>query len=166
MSNKGFSRTLIYVLSITILSSCANMQAMIESHAQEEQEISVEQKLQVSIPLPEDSKYLINKTVIFGEGNKFSGILYLQHEKSADDVANFYRKNLISDGWSEIGIVRSRFILINFEKEHRFATVKVVRTMFEKSESEITIGPKSSTQLEKSLEIDSSDSSDEPFIVQ
>jgi len=42
------------------------MQAMIESHAQEEQEISVEQKLQVSIPLPEDSKYLINKTVIFG----------------------------------------------------------------------------------------------------
>ena len=52
MSNKGFSRTLIYVLSITILSSCANMQAMIESHAQEEQEISVEQKLQVSIPLP------------------------------------------------------------------------------------------------------------------
>ena len=160
MSNKGFSRTLIYVLSITILSSCANMQAMIESHAQEEQEISVEKKLQVSIPLPEDSKYLINKTVIFGEGNKFSGILYLQHEKSADDVANFYRKNLISDGWSEIGIVRSRFILINFEKEHRFATVKVMRTMFEKSESEITIGPKSSTQLEKSLEIDSSDSSD------
>ena len=133
MSNKGLSRTLIYVLSITILSSCANMQAMIESHAQEEQEISVEQKLQVSIPLPEDSKYLINKTVIFGEGNKFSGILYLQHEKSADDVANFYRKNLISDGWSEIGIVRSRFILINFEKEHRFATVKVMRTMFEKS---------------------------------
>ncbi|MCH1416722.1 MAG: hypothetical protein L7V30_04330, partial [Gammaproteobacteria bacterium] len=125
MSNKGFSRTLIYVLSITILSSCANMQAMIESHAQEEQEISVEKKLQVSIPLPEDSKYLINKTVIFGEGNKFSGILYLQHEKSADDIANFYRKNFISDGWSEIGIVRSRFILVNFEKEHRFATVKV-----------------------------------------
>ena len=151
MYNKGFSRTLIYVLSITILSSCANMQAMIESHAQEEQEISVEQKLQVSIPLPEDSKYLINKTVIFGEGNKFSGILYLQHEKSADDVANFYRKNLISDGWSEIGIVRSRFILINFEKEHRFATVKVMRTMFEKSESEITIGPKS---IKKTIKID------------
>jgi hypothetical protein len=38
--------------------------------------------------------------------------------------------------------------------------------MFEKSESEITIGPKSSTQLEKSLDIDSNDSSDEPFIVQ
>jgi len=38
--------------------------------------------------------------------------------------------------------------------------------MFEKSESEITIGPKSSTRLEKSLEIDNNDSSDEPFIVQ
>ena len=152
MFSKSLSRTFVYIFTIALLSSCANMQAMIESQAQEEQEISVEQKLQVAIPLPEDSKYLISKTVIFGEGNKFSGILYLQHDKSADDIANFYRKNLISDGWSEIGIVRSRFILINFEKENRFATVKVIRTMFEKSESEITIGPKSSTQLEKSLE--------------
>ena len=38
--------------------------------------------------------------------------------------------------------------------------------MFDKSDSEITIGPKSSSQLEKSLDIDSSDDIDEPFIVQ
>ena len=42
------------------------MQAMIEEQVQEEKEISVEQKLQVSIPIPDNSKYLVNKTVIFG----------------------------------------------------------------------------------------------------
>ena len=130
------------------------MQAMLESQAEEQKEISVEQKLQISIPLPENSKYLVNKTVIFGEGNKFSGILYLQHEETADDTVSFYRKNMISDGWSEIGIVRSRFILINYQKENRFATIKVMRGMFDNSESEITIGPKSSSQLEKSLDAD------------
>ena len=93
---------------------------------EEQKEISVEQKLQVSIPLPENSKYLVNKTVIFGEGSKFSGILYLQHDETADDTVSFYRKNMISDGWSEIGIVRSRFILINYQKENRFATIKVI----------------------------------------
>ena len=86
-------------LSITtcliLLSSCANMQAMINEQVQEE-EISVEQKLQVSIPIPDNTKYLVNKTVIFGEGNKFSGILYLQHDEPADDIVNFYRKNMIS----------------------------------------------------------------------
>tara|TARA_B100000902_G_C26911942_1_gene717313 strand:- start:486 stop:707 length:222 start_codon:yes stop_codon:yes gene_type:complete len=73
---------------------------------------------------------------------------------------------MISDGWSEIGIVRSRFILINYQKENRFATIKVIRGMFDNSESEITIGPKSSSQLEKSLDADIPDTSDDPFIVQ
>ena len=166
MTKINVSKFLAVAVGLTLLSSCANMQAMIEHQVQEEKEISVDQKLQVSIPIPENSKYLINKTVIFGEGNKFSGVLYLQHDESADDIAGFYRRNMIADGWSEIGIVRSKFILVNFEKENRFATIKVIRTMFEKSDSEITIGPKSSTQLEKSLDIDSGSVSDEPFIIE
>ena len=116
MQVKIVTRFLTITLASFFLSACANMQAMLESQAEEQKEISVEQKLQVSIPLPENSKYLVNKTVIFGEGSKFSGILYLQHDETADDTVSFYRKNMISDGWSEIGIVRSRFILINYQK--------------------------------------------------
>ena len=166
MTKINVSKLLAVTVSLILLTSCANMQAMIDGQSQEEKQISVDQKLQVSIPIPDNSTYLTDKTVIFGEGNKFSGILYLQHEESADDIASFYRKNMISDGWSEIGIVRSKFILVNFEKEHRFATIKVIRTMFEKSDSEITIGPKSSSQLEKSLDMDRGSVSDEPFIVE
>ena len=166
MQGKIVTRFLTITLISLFLSSCANMQAMLETQAEEQKEISVEQKLQVSIPIPENSKYLVSKTVIFGEGSKFSGILYLQHEETADDTVSFYRKNMISDGWSEIGIVRSRFILINYQKENRFATIKVMRGMFDNSESEITIGPKSSSQLEKSLEGDTTNTSDDPFIIQ
>ncbi len=166
MQAKNVTRFFTITLASLLFSSCANMQAMLESPADEQKEISVEQKLQVSIPIPDNSKYLVNKTVIFGEGSKFSGILYLQHEESADDTVSFYRKNMISDGWSEIGIVRSRFILINYQKENRFATIKVMRGMFDNSESEITIGPKSSSQLEKSLDSDAPNISDDPFIVQ
>ena len=168
-SKKNFTRFFIITVSSVLLGSCANMKAMLdESIAKSNQkEITVEQKLQVSIPLPEDSKYLVDKTVIFGEGAKFSGILYLQHDQNADNIITFYRKNMIADGWSEIGIVRSKFILVNYEKENRFATIKVIRTLFEKSDSEITIGPKSSTQLERSLDTNPDSSiSNEPFIVE
>ena len=165
MSRLNISKFLSVTASLILLSSCANMQAMIDQQ-QQTKELSVAQTLQVSIPLPDNSNYLINKSVIIGEGNKFSGILYLQHEQSADDIVTFYRKNMISDGWSEIGIVRSNFILVNFEKEHRFATIKVTREMFEKSDSEITIGPKSSSQLEKSLDTNNGSISDEPFVIE
>ncbi len=166
---KNLTRFFTISLSSILLVSCANMKAMLDQKisTSEQKEITVEQKLQVSIPIPENSKYLVDKTVIFGEGAKFSGILYLQHEESADEIITFYRKNMIADGWSEIGIVRSKFILVNYEKENRFATIKVIRTLFEKSDSEITIGPKSSTQLEKSLDTEpKSVISEEPFIVE
>ena len=94
MTKINVSKFLAVTVGLMLLTSCANMQAMIEKQTQEEKELSVDQKLQVSIPIPDNSKYLINKTVIFGEGNKFSGILYLQHDESADDIASFYRKNI------------------------------------------------------------------------
>ena len=83
MTKSNVSKLITVTVSLILLSSCANMQAMIDKQVQEEKEVSVEQKLQVSIPIPDNSKYLTNKTVIFGEGNKFSGILYLQHDESA-----------------------------------------------------------------------------------
>lgn len=166
----NFTKITTLLISSILVVSCANMQAMMDggltTESEDSKEITVDQKLQVSIPIPENSKYLVNKTVIFGEGSNFTGVLYLEHDDSADNIVNFYRKNLMSDGWSEIGIVRSNFILINFDKEDRFATIKVIRKMFDKSDSEITIGPKSSSRLEKSLEGDSNSDIDEPFIVQ
>ena len=77
MYAKGLKRFLTITLGSLLLTSCANMQAMLDSEVQEQKPITVEQTLQVSIPLPENSKYLTDKTVIFGEGNKFTGILYL-----------------------------------------------------------------------------------------
>ena len=79
------------------------MQAMLDSEVRAKASRTVEQKLQVSIPLPENSKYLTDKTVIFGEGNKFTGILYLQHDELAEETVSFYRKNMIANG-----LVRNR----------------------------------------------------------
>ena len=57
-------------------------------------------------------------------------------------------------------------ILINYLKDNRFASFIVMRGIFDNSESEITIGPKSSSQLEKSLDGGETNMSDDPFIVQ
>ena len=124
--------------------------------------------MQIAIPMPEDSKYLTDKTIIFGEGERFTGVLYLLHETSADDVVSFYRINMRDDGWSEIAIVRSDFILMNFDKEDRFATIKVNRKFLGSSSSEITIGPKTDTTINRSLNIDSNSSAEteEPFTIQ
>lgn len=162
--------TLFFGLSIMI-SSCATIDNMFSDLGEgdsEVKELNLNKRLQIAIPMPEESRYLVDKTLIFGEGERFTGVLYLLHDIPADEVVSFYRINMRDDGWSEIAIVRSDFILLNFDKEDRFATIKVNRNFLDSSSSEITIGPKTDTTINRSLNTDSDNSTEneEPFTIQ
>lgn len=163
-------KTLVYTIILPImLTSCAAINNMLPNSdsesSSEVKEISLNKRLQISIPIPENTKYLTDKTIIFGEGARFTGVLYLLHDISADEVVEFYRVSMRDDGWSEIAIVRSDFILMNFDKEDRFATIKVNRKLFDNSTSEVTIGPKSDTTINRSININNNQQSEEPFTI-
>ena len=172
MVNKNIlTKISLVVIMPFFLASCSTFNSLMSNDGEtssEVKEISLNKRLQISIPIPENSMYLTDKTIIFGEGSRFTGVLYLIHETSADEVVEFYRVNMRDEGWSEIAIVRSDFILLNFDKEDRFATIKVNRKVFDNSSSEVTIGPKSDTTINRSINIDEIDStsSEEPFSIQ
>ena len=165
------TRLLLLIVMPLCITACASINGLMannEESSSEIKEISLNKRLQISIPIPENSKYVTDKTIIFGEGSRFTGVLYLIHEISADEVVEFYRVSMRDAGWSEIAIVRSDFILLNFDKEDKFATIKVNRRVFDNSTSEVTIGPKSDTTINRSINIDVQDSneSEEPFTIQ
>ncbi len=169
--SKLFNRLIFLTIMPIFIASCATVNNLMndgEETTSEVKEISLNKRLQISIPIPENSKYVTDKTIIFGEGSRFTGVLYLIHNISADEVVEFYRVNMRDDGWSEIAIVRSDFILLNFDKEDKFATIKVNRKVFDNSSSEVTIGPKSDTTINRSLNIEapSQSESEEPFSIQ
>ena len=165
------SKLRVAFLSITIAlltSSCATLNSLMDSadeESSEVKEVSLDKRLQISIPIPENSMYLTDKTVIFGEGDRFTGVLYLVHDSPAEEVVEFYRVEMRDDGWMELAIVRSDFILMNFDKEDRFATIKVTRKLFDNSLSEVTIGPKTNATINRSINIENEMDS-EPFNVQ
>ena len=165
------TRLLLLIVMPLCITSCATINGLMtnnEESSSEIKEISLNKRLQISIPIPENSKYVTDKTIIFGEGSRFTGVLYLIHEISADEVVEFYRVSMRDAGWSEIAIVRSDFVLLNFDKEDKFATIKVNRRVFDNSTSEVTIGPKSDTTINRSINIDNQESnvSEEPFTIQ
>lgn len=170
--NLSKSKLLIALIAPFVFASCATINGMMYSEDGEEaseiKDISVSKRLQISIPIPENSKYVTDKTIIFGEGERFTGVLYLLHDISADEVVEFYRVSMRDDGWSEIAIVRSDFVLMNFDKEDRFATIKVNRKVFDNSSSEVTVGPKTGTTINRSINIDSNkgSSGEQPFTIQ
>ena len=137
-----------------------------DNDSTEVKELSASQRLQISLPLPDNTKINAGKTIIFGEGSRFTGVLNLIHEISQDEIVEFYRVEMRDDGWSEIAIVRSDFVLMNFDKEDRFATIRVNRGLFSNSSSEVTVGMKSETTLNRSINTKPPVGSDEPFTIQ
>lgn len=160
---------LVILLSVFALPSCTalnNMMTSDDTDGSEVKELSTSQRLQISLPLPDNTKIIADKTIIFGEGRRFTGVLSLIHELSQDEIVEFYRVEMRDDGWSEIAIVRSDFVLMNFDKEDRFATIRVNRKLFDKSSSEVTVGMKSDTTLNRSLNSNPAEAVQEPFSIQ
>tara|TARA_Y100001970_G_scaffold214274_1_gene262023 strand:- start:1138 stop:1677 length:540 start_codon:yes stop_codon:yes gene_type:complete len=170
--NKGMgikNKYLTIIISTLLLTSCASMNNLLNSEdndSTEVKELSASQRLQISLPLPDNTKINAGKTIIFGEGSRFTGVLNLLHEISQDEIVEFYRVEMRDDGWSEIAIVRSDFVLMNFDKEDRFATIRVNRGLFSNSSSEVTVGMKSETTLNRSINTKPPVGSDEPFTIQ
>ena len=162
-------KILVILLSVFALPSCTalnNMMTSDDTDGSEVKELSASQRLQISLPLPDNTKIIADKTIIFGEGRRFTGVLSLIHELPQDEIVEFYRVEMRDDGWSEIAIVRSDFVLMNFDKEDRFATIRVNRKLFDKSSSEVTVGMKSDTTLNRSLNSNPAEAVQEPFSIQ
>ena len=160
---------LVILFSVFALPSCTalnNMMTSDDTDGSEVKELSTSQRLQISLPLPDNTKIIADKTIIFGEGRRFTGVLSLIHELQQDEIVEFYRVEMRDDGWSEIAIVRSDFVLMNFDKEDRFATIRVNRKLFDKSSSEVTVGMKSDTTLNRSLNSNPTEAVQEPFSIQ
>jgi len=137
---------LLLIVVCSFLQSCTAINKVVTSDGLNADELTASQRLQISIPLPDESSYVKEKTVIFGEGERFSGSLFLLHKQNIDEIVQFYRTNMRNDGWDEIAIFRSNFILINFNKDDRFSTIKINPRIFNTSSSEVTVGPKTSAE--------------------
>jgi len=137
---------LLLIVVCSVLQSCTAINKVVTNDSLNADELTASQRLQISIPLPDESSYVKEKTVIFGEGERFSGSLFLLHKQNIDEIVQFYRTNMRNDGWDEIAIFRSNFILINFNKDDRFSTIKINPRIFNTSSSEVTVGPKTSTE--------------------
>jgi len=169
MGNSSKLRIVFLLITTALLtSSCATMNSLLDSknnESSEVKEVSLDKRLQISIPIPKNSMYLTDKSVIFGEGDRFTGVLYLIHDAPAEEIVEFYRVEMRDNGWMELAIVRSNFILMNFDKEDRFATIKVTRKVFNNSLSEVTVGPKTNITINRNINIEN-EMDLEPFNVQ
>lgn len=78
------------------------------------------------IPLPESAKMDLNKSLVMGGGESWTGHLVYETNKPQAEVIDFMNTKMQDADWTKISELRGKETVITFMKEKRVATIRII----------------------------------------
>lgn len=94
------------------------------------------------IPIPGGAKMDMERTIILGSQNSWTGRVYLQVKMSANKLFEFYKLEMPGFGWHQVTSVRATISVLTYELGSRIATVQILSEKLQGAVVIITMSPK------------------------
>jgi hypothetical protein len=94
------------------------------------------------IPVPVRSDIDVDRTLVLGGGDAWTGRLVISTSHGAFEMFDFFKKKFPEFGWSEVASVRAKTSVLTFVRQNRVATVQVEGNTFRGADSIITVAPR------------------------
>jgi hypothetical protein len=103
------------------------------------------------VPVPKELRLVNEKSFIYETTNLRAGVLVLRGNVELQSLENYFKVNLIKNGWKFVNSFKFREVALNFMKEDRTCNIKMTKDSFD-AEIEIWVGPSTSTAPSASTE--------------
>ena len=133
------------IISFCFLISCDGKVPIIASGVSGTEGLPVEEASFAKfddLPMPNNSKMNIGKSLLFGSESDWFGRLNLIVSMGGAEVFDFYRFEMPNFGWKEITSIRSDISLITYERGERIATVRIDSSSTRGTEVSVTVSPR------------------------
>jgi hypothetical protein len=99
------------------------------------------------IPVPQELNFVRDKSFIYETPMMKVGVLVLSGNVELQSLENYFRINMVKNGWKFVNSFKFKDISLNFVKEDKTCNIKMSREAFN-ADVEIWVGPsdKGSTQ--------------------
>lgn len=77
------------------------------------------------IPIPANSRLNVNRSIILGGQDQWTGRAEIETPYSSAEMYDFFRREMITFGWTELTSVRSDESVITFLRGQRISTVQI-----------------------------------------
>ena len=94
------------------------------------------------LPVPEGADIDLDRTLIFGAGEDWFGRLVIDVSHSANDMFDYFKRELPRFGWEEVTSVRSAVSVLTYARQERIATIQIEGSKFRGSNAVITVSPR------------------------
>ena len=106
--------------SVLILSACAT--TSMQTTAQTKPGFSNI----TDVPIPQSAHMNLNKSMVMGGGNSWTGHLVYETNRPQAEVIDFMNENMQQADWTKISESRAKDTVITFMKEKRVATIRIL----------------------------------------
>ena len=96
------------------------------------------------IPIPSGANMDMERTIILGAQNTWTGRVYLQVKMSANKLFEFYKLEMSKFGWRQLTSVRATISVLTYERGSRIATIQILAKKLQGNVVIVTMSPKGS----------------------
>ena len=101
------------------------------------------------IPVPKELRLINEKSFVYETTNPRAGVLVLRGNVDLQSLENYFKINMIKNGWKFINSFKFKEVALNFAKEDKTCNIKMSRDSFD-AEIEIWVGPSASMATQPS----------------
>jgi hypothetical protein len=96
------------------------------------------------VPVPKELKMLADRSFVYETPNLKVGVLVLSGNVDLDSLENYFKINMVKNGWKFVNAFKFRGVALNFIKEDKSCNIKMSKDAFN-AEVEIWVGPSDKT---------------------
>ena len=94
------------------------------------------------LPMPSNAELDLERSLVFGGEESWTGRLVLNTNSSPSDMYDFYLTEMPNFGWSKITVVRSKTNVMVFDRESRVATITILEGRLRGTVIDVTVAPR------------------------
>ncbi len=99
------------------------------------------------LPMPVGADLQMDQTLIFGTNDTWIGRLVIQTSHSANDMFDFYKREMTGFDWQEITSVRSKTSVMTYTRGERVATIQIEGRTLRGATVTVTVSPRGAEEF-------------------
>jgi hypothetical protein len=136
---------LVFCIMVLFFSGCTYFQKSAKDETQPPGKDALNQTFHgfPDIPMPTELNFVREKSFIYETANLRVGVMYLTGNVDLQSLENYFKINMIKNGWKFINSFKFKDVTLNFVKDDKTCNIKMAKDSFN-AEVEVWVGPASS----------------------
>jgi hypothetical protein len=133
---------IVCCIGLLFISGCALMQRDVKEDSPQSKQNTVNQTFYgfPDIPVPKELEFVRNRSFVYETPNLKAGVMVLSGNVDLQSLENYFKVNMIKNGWKFVNSFKFSDITLNFSKDDKTCSIKMSKPAFN-AEVEIWVGP-------------------------